>query len=202
MTDKLKELDAKILQLANERCQLLAETQNLPQAESPRTLLATQSRVGEGLHLNDFELALLRYVSGASFLASVQRQSIAYLGPQFSYSYSAAAKVFGPIDALQSVNSIGAVFDEILRGQANYGVVPIENSTDGRIVDTLNMFIKTPVKICGEVLLPIHHNLLATCKREDSRQHGGCGQDCRNNTLRSSCRVPRRRNRARFGHYR
>ncbi|MCU0714807.1 MAG: prephenate dehydratase [Pirellula sp.] len=110
------------------------------------------------------------------FLAGVSHQSahepvrIAYLGPEFSYSYSAARNYFGSTDGFQAVQTIGAVFEEIERGQSTYGVVPIENSTDGRIVDTLTMFIRHPVRICGEVLLPIHHNLLAKCDRSEIKE--------------------------------
>ncbi len=92
-------------------------------------------------------------------------QPIAYLGPMYSYSYLAAVKHFGQAAPLVPVATIAAVFEELVRGQAAFGVVPIENSTDGRIVDTLGMFHRWPVKISGEVLLPIHHCLLGRCPR-------------------------------------
>jgi chorismate mutase/prephenate dehydratase len=90
---------------------------------------------------------------------------VAYLGPQHSYSHAAARKYFGTSQALHPVASIAAVFEEVQRGQSRYGVVPIENSTDGRIVDTMANFIQRPIRICGEVLLPIHHNLLSNSDR-------------------------------------
>ena len=172
MNEQLQEIDAQILALAQARCRVLSSYVPRRPGSSPlpSTLRESQSEQTSIAGLDDFGRNLLRYVAGATFLASMKYQAVAYLGPQFSYSYSAAAKYFGPIASLQPVNTIGAVFEEILRGQAAYGVVPIENSTDGRIVDTLNMFIKTPVKICGEVLLPIHHNLLAMCKRDEIRE--------------------------------
>ncbi len=171
LIEKLREIDAKILELAKQRCALLSQSSLEAQKEghgfaSLREMQSLQSDRSEG----DFGSRLLRYVSGLTYQTAVMRQSIAYLGPEFSYSYSATAKYFGAIDGLQAVSSIGAVFEEIERGHAKYGVVPIENSTDGRIVDTLNMFIKTPLRICGEVMLPIHHNLLARCKREEIRE--------------------------------
>lgn len=94
-------------------------------------------------------------------------EPIAYLGPIYSYSYLAAVKQFGQAATLVPVATIAAVFDEITRGQAILGVVPIENSTDGRVIDTLGMFARLPVQICGEVLLPIHHCLLGRCARAD-----------------------------------
>lgn len=95
---------------------------------------------------------------------------VAYLGPQHSYSYAAAVKYFGISHFLHPVTSISAVFEEVQRGHSRYGVVPIENSTDGRIVDTMSNFIRSPIQISGEVLLPIHHNLLANCQRSEIRK--------------------------------
>lgn len=98
------------------------------------------------------------------------RQPVAFLGPIYSYSYLAAVKHFGSSAEFVPVSTIAAVFEEVVRGQATFGVVPIENSTDGRVVDTLGMFARAPVQICGEVHLPIHHCLLGRCSRADVRQ--------------------------------
>ncbi|GIT31249.1 MAG: hypothetical protein Ct9H300mP1_32950 [Planctomycetaceae bacterium] len=65
------------------------------------------------------------------------------------------------------MNTIAAVFEEVNRGHAEYGIVPIENSTDGRIVDTLDMFTRMPLRICGEVQIAVNHNLLARCVRSE-----------------------------------
>jgi len=113
---------------------------------------------------------LLRAMVGVThYAASVQIQ-IAYLGPLYSYSYLAAVKQFSEAASLVPVSSIAAVFESIIQNQVTYGVVPIENSTDGRIVDTLTMFTKLPVKICGEVMLPIHHCLLSRTPRAEIRE--------------------------------
>jgi chorismate mutase/prephenate dehydratase len=68
------------------------------------------------------------------------------------------------------VGSIAAVFEEINRNQCDHGIVPVENSTDGRIADTLDMFARLPVKIVGQVELQIHHSLLGKCPRADVRE--------------------------------
>ena len=65
------------------------------------------------------------------------------------------------------VGNIAAVFEEINRRHADFGLVPIENSTDGRVADTLDMFTRLPARICGEVQLRIHHNLLGKCTRAE-----------------------------------
>lgn len=97
--------------------------------------------------------------------ARVQR--VAYLGPAFSFSHMAAIERFGESADLIPVNTIPAVFEEVNRGHADFGVVPIENSTDGRIIDTLDMFTRLPLRICGEIQLAIHHNLLGRAARGD-----------------------------------
>ena len=109
--------------------------------------------------------ALLRHVSSIC-LQSVHRLQAIYLGPQHSYSHLAAIKYFGDSTTLTPVASIPAVFEAVAREDALCGIVPIENSTDGRVVDTLGMFVRGDMQICGEVLLPIHHNLLSTTPRD------------------------------------
>lgn len=90
---------------------------------------------------------------------------VSYLGPAFSFTHMAAVERFGESADLIPVNTIAAVFEEVNRGHADFGVVPIENSTDGRIIDTLDMFTRLPLRICGEIQLCIHHNLLGKVSR-------------------------------------
>ncbi|MDP6447007.1 MAG: prephenate dehydratase [Pirellulaceae bacterium] len=94
---------------------------------------------------------------------------VAFLGPQYSYSHLATLERFGNSAELNPVASIAAIFEEVHLGQAEFGVAPIENSTDGRIVDTLEMFAKHPLRICGEVQSRIHHCLLGRCPRGEVR---------------------------------
>lgn len=102
-------------------------------------------------------------------LSSVRNQSrvqrVVYLGPAFSFSHMASIERFGESADMIPVNTIPAVFEEVNRGHADFGVVPIENSTDGRIIDTLDMFTRLPLRICGEIQLSIHHNLLGRAPR-------------------------------------
>ena len=95
------------------------------------------------------------------------RTKVAFLGPLHSYSHLATLEGFGASADLVPVRTIAAVFEEVSSGQVQAGVVPIENSTDGRIVDTLERLTRASVKICGEIPLPIHHNLLGIGKRSD-----------------------------------
>jgi len=99
--------------------------------------------------------------------AQVKTLRVAYLGPAFSFTHLAAIERFGKSADLIPVSSIAAVFEEVNRGHAHYGIVPIENSTDGRVVDTLDMFTRLPLRICGEVQMAIHHNLLSRSPRSE-----------------------------------
>ena len=85
----------------------------------------------------------------------------AYLGPAGTYSQQAAADQFGSGASLLPLASIDTVFDEVERGRAEYGVVPVENSTEGVVAQTLDRFISSPLTIKAEVLLRIDHCLLA-----------------------------------------
>ncbi len=94
---------------------------------------------------------------------------VCYLGPELSYSHLAAVQQFGASVEMIPVATISTVFDAINRQQAEFGLVPLENSTDGRVTDTLDMFARLPVSICGEVQLYIHHHLLGKCRRSEVR---------------------------------
>jgi chorismate mutase/prephenate dehydratase len=95
---------------------------------------------------------------------------VAHLGPAWTYSHLAALHRFGGSVDFVPVASISAAFEEVHAGHSDYGVVPLENSTDGRIADTLDNFSRLPVKICAEVPLRIHHTLLAACDRSAIRE--------------------------------
>lgn len=106
--------------------------------------------------------AIYREIMSAS-LSSAKPLRIAYLGPEASFSNLAAIKRFGSqVDHL-ACDSISEVFLEVERGNADYGVVPIENSIEGAISYTLDMFIDSDLRICNQIILDVSHNLLANC---------------------------------------
>lgn len=103
-------------------------------------------------------------------LADARRKSkpiAAFLGPKYSYSYLAAVQYFGEGASLLPVSTIAAVFEAVVAGDCRQGIVPIENSTDGRVVDTISRLIDGKCSIIGEVRLPIHHCLLAKSSRTE-----------------------------------
>jgi chorismate mutase/prephenate dehydratase len=171
---QLAALDRELTSLLHNRCEILRQWSEQSSPAMPRFLesVADSRRIGLGNGSapdSDLIGSLMADIAGATYSRIVRPQQVAYLGPPHSYSYAAAARYFGGHSGLLPLSSISAVFEEVARDQVRYGVVPIENSTDGRIVDTLTMFARTPVRICGEILHPIHHNLLSRCNREEIR---------------------------------
>jgi chorismate mutase/prephenate dehydratase len=159
---QLKRFDREIVRLCHERARLLQQAESPDQfLEALQTDPLEQTRASSTGPLTAEHLqAVFRELNSATrSLIKVDR--VAYLGPEFSYSHLAAVERFGQSLELLPVSTIGGVFESVERGDSRFGVVPIENSTDGRIVDTLDRFVGSPVRICGEVSLPIHHHLLA-----------------------------------------
>jgi chorismate mutase/prephenate dehydratase len=170
---KLKKLDRELVKRLHERTRLTVERLSLLSG-TPRALydpelddaLWSQLEQQPGALPFSALQGIYRELLSAS-RRSVKTTRVAYLGPQFSYTHLATIERFGKSADLSPVNTIAAVFEEVNRGLADFGVVPIENSTDGRIIDTLDMFTRMPLRICGEVQLSIRHNLLARCPREE-----------------------------------
>ena len=163
---EIEGLDQSILEAIEKRANLVGELANLAPDEetSPRVPAKNPKTAG-----NPATLQLLRQIDGYC-QSQVTPRRICYLGPIFSYSYLAATQHFGAHHDLVPVTSIAAVFSQVAQGESQYGVVPIENSTDGRIADTLTMFSKHPVSICNEIHVPIHHCLIGTGKLADVRE--------------------------------
>lgn len=167
LAQQVDRLDREIVKLLNERAKCEIRRLQAQTAESSTDAM----RLPSWTELNSGPLSITTLNSIARELESgcralVRPIRVSYLGPQYSYSHQAAVERFGGSAQLSPVATISAVFDELRMGHADFGLVPIENSTDGRIVDTLGMFARAPARICGEIQLRIHHNLLAKCSRE------------------------------------
>jgi len=109
--------------------------------------------------------AVYREIMSGSF-ALEQPLRIGYLGPPGTFSHEAAVKQFGSSVSFEDLHEIEGVFTEVVRGNVNYGLVPIENSTAGGVVETLDAFraYAGSVRIYAEVQLAVHHALLANCE--------------------------------------
>ncbi len=163
-------LDRKIVELLNQRAKLAVEISHhkrrlntpvfAPDRESQ--LLRRLEALGKKGPLTPGALrAVYREIISAS-LSLETRLKIAYFGPEASFTHQAALNQFGGSAALLPVKSIPDVFREVNRGRADYGVVPIENSTEGVVNHTLDMFLESEVHICSEISMRIGQNLLST----------------------------------------
>ena len=173
----LSRLDRELLDALQERAKLVLKMAQQGEPVVPTAVAAGQEEdvlaglveSSRGPMPKRMVRAVFREVlSGCRSL--VQQIRVALLGPLYSYSHLAALHRFGQGVEFVPVGSIPAVFEEVNRGQSDFGIVPIENSTDGRIADTLDMFTRMPVKICGQVEMAIHHTLLGNCSREEIKE--------------------------------
>lgn len=159
----------RVGQLQDDKARFVALAERICEANGPGGLRDSGSFSGSSGMSRDEVVRVLMHVASTS-QRSVDRGRICFLGPQYSYSHLAAIEYFGEAANFAPVSSIAAVFDSVHRGDAVSGLVPIENSTDGRVVDTLGMFLRRHMRICGEVLLPIHHNLLSVTPRSEIKE--------------------------------
>lgn len=109
--------------------------------------------------------AIYREIMSCS-LSMYKPLTIAYLGPEATFTHLAALKRFGSQVNYLPANNISDVFLEVEREEADYGVIPIENSVEGAVTHTLDMFVDSDLKICAQVILDVSHNLLAKCPKE------------------------------------
>ncbi|MBZ4192801.1 MAG: prephenate dehydratase [Candidatus Contendobacter sp.] len=119
-------------------------------------------RVIEANHgpLSSEEMARLFREIMSACLALEEPLKIAFLGPEGTFTQAAALKHFGKSIRSIPLRAIDEVFREVEAGSADYGVVPVENSTEGVVNHTLDMFLQSPLRICGEVQLRINHHLI------------------------------------------
>jgi len=167
--ERIDILDEQIQELLNQRAEAATEVARIKLAADPNAVFYRPEREAEVLHrvkarnrgpLGDEEMARLFREIMSACLALEHPLKVAYLGPEGTFTQAAALKHFGHSVRTQSLTSIADVFQEVETGKAEYGLVPVENSSEGVVNHTLDMFLTTPLKICGEVSLRIHHNLL------------------------------------------
>ena len=174
----IDKLDLQILKIVNERAGLAAEIGKIKNDHGSEVFSpAREEEVYQNVvaankgPLDEPTIrAIFREImSGSRALQKVLK--VAYLGPEYSFSHLAALERFGQAVEYMRVGSIASVFEEVNRSHVDFGVVPLENSTDGGVSDTLDMFMRLPqLKISAEVRLKIHHNLLANCEQEMIRR--------------------------------
>lgn len=171
---RIDELDAEILRLISERARCAQQVAHIKRRGDLDAACYRPEREAEVLRnvlaqnkgpLDDEEMARLFREIMSACLALEEPLDIAFLGPEGTFTQEAALKHFGHSVKTTALGAIDEVFREVEAGSAHYGVVPIENSTEGVVNHTLDMFLQSSLKISGEVELRIHHHLL--CTHED-----------------------------------
>ena len=164
-------VDDAILENLNERARLARAigTLKVGQAYRPEREAQVLTRLKEknpGPLPGETVAYLFREVMSAC-LALERPITVAYLGPKGTFSERAAVKHFGIAAVTQAADSIDEVFRAVESGAADFGVVPVENSTEGAVGRSLDLMPQTPMKVCGEVVVRIHHHLMSMLQPRD-----------------------------------
>ncbi len=166
---KIDALDTKIVSILNERVELSSEIGGLKAkdkkgiyspAREKQVLKRIESLNKGPMPPEAFEAIYREIMSGS--LALEKMRHIAYLGTEGSFTFLASNKKFGSSVDYVSCVSIQDVFQKVERGECDYGVVPIENSTEGAVTHTVDLLVDSDLKICSQELLKISHNLMST----------------------------------------
>ncbi|MGO9378000.1 MAG: prephenate dehydratase [Dissulfurispiraceae bacterium] len=168
MRKEIDTIDTSLLKLLNKRASLAVEIAGIKRKtrlkfhvpERERAILERLTSMNKGPFPNDALKVIFREIISAS-LALEEPLKVAYFGPEGTFTHLASIRHFGSFAKYIPVESIKAVFDAVEYGETNYGLVPIENSSEGVVSHTLDMFMDYDLKISAEVLLEVSHNLLS-----------------------------------------
>jgi chorismate mutase/prephenate dehydratase len=164
----IDEIDDKILKLLNERSNIVLDIAHIKRNENARfyspererQILERLTSLNKGPFPNETLKVIYREILSAS-LSLEEPLKVACLGPLATFTHLAALRHFGSSASFVPVISIKEVFDAVETGKAEFGVVPIENSNEGVITYTLDLFMDYDLKVSAEVMLEITHNLLS-----------------------------------------
>ena len=168
---KIDLLDERVVQLLNARLKLAQEVGELKRGARSRIYVAEREadvlrRVQAANRSGPLKPAALQAIYREIMSAALALEKplvIAYLGPEATNTHQAALKKFGASVDYRPMQSLADVFAAVEQGEADYGVVPIENSTEGSVRDSLDLFVESPLKLVAELHLEINHALLANC---------------------------------------
>ena len=175
LRNEIDELDQKLLKLISRRAQCAQEVAQVKQAacdsagdqavfyrpEREAQVLRSIMKRNQG-PLDDEEMARLFREIMSACLALEEPVRVAYLGPEGTFTQQATIKHFGHSAVCVPMSAIDEVFREVSAGAVNYGVVPVENSSEGVVNHTLDSFLDSSLQICGEVVLRIHQHMLVS----------------------------------------
>jgi chorismate mutase/prephenate dehydratase len=171
---KIDQIDEKIVLLLNDRASLAqrigsAKTLNSQEIYAPGREKEVLSRVSElsrgPLSEQAIRSVFREIISGCRSLEGPLK--VAFFGAEATYAHLAAREKFGSSVALSPTASIAEVFQAVTQARVSFGVVPIENSTEGVVAHTLDMLVDSELRICAEIFLDIHHSLLSSGRPAD-----------------------------------
>lgn len=191
---RIDTIDQQLLELLSQRADLVHEVGLIKKREGLQiyaparedALLRKLVTMNKGILPEKSIRAIYREIMSAA-LALEEDLKIAYLGPEGTWTHQAAIKKFGHSVNYNSHSSFAEVFDDVARRRADYGVVPIENSTEGAVSHTLDLFVDSPLRICAQILLRIENNLLSVVTQGEIRtlySHPQVFGQCKNWILR------------------
>ena len=171
---RIDDLDRQIVALLSERAGVVVDVGKAKMVDGTpvyapdreQEVLQRIASLNTGPLLQKTLRSIYRELMSGSF-ALEKPLRVGYLGPEGSFSHLAATRKFGASVEYYPLADIKAVFGEVSKDHCDVGIVPIENSIGGGILESMDAFIEANVSICAEVLLDIHHNLLAKCAREE-----------------------------------
>jgi chorismate mutase/prephenate dehydratase len=165
---EIDRIDKEILKLLNKRAELALKIAEIKKKKGlsfydpvrEKRVINNLVKLNKGPFTDDTVKTLFREILSAT-LALQESQKIAYLGPEGTFTHLAAIKYFGSFAKFEPEESIKSIFESVEKGLSKFGVVPIENSNEGTVTYTLDMFTQYEVKISGEIIIPITHHLLS-----------------------------------------
>ncbi len=187
---KIDRIDVKVIYWLNQRAQLsrvigenkVKEKRAIYSPEREQEILENLKKWNKGPLTYEALGAVYREIMSSS-LALEKIRHIAYLGPQGSFTHMAAEKRFGSLLQFVSCNSILEVFQKVEHGDSDYGVVPIENSTEGAVTHTFDLLVDSELKICSQIMFKVSHNLLSKTNLKEIKyiySHPQAFGQCRN----------------------
>src|SRR4051794_28565357 len=161
-------LDREIVELLNKRARVVVEIGKIKQQSNApiyapdreKAVMEKVRKLNQGPLADRCLEAVYRELMSGSF-ALEKPLRIGFLGPEGTFSHHASAQKFGASVDYVPLSAITAVFEEVVRGHVDYGLVPVENSIGGGVVDTPDAVLSSSAKICAEGLITVHHNLLS-----------------------------------------
>ncbi len=174
LRQRIDELDDQLVQLLNERARIVVEIGKLKnKTDKPvyapdreKEVFARIAEANKGPLPDRCLVAIWRELMSGSFVLE-RPLRIGYLGPGGSFSHTAAMLKFGQSVEYEPLADITSIFDEVSKGHCDLGLAPVENTAGGGVIETLDALIDSNVRVCAEVLMAIHHNLLGNCSLEE-----------------------------------